>query len=569
MGLFDSLNIGMSGLNASQAAIDITGQNISNANTAGYSRKVLNQSADVVRDDARGQRGMGVSVKEIDRIRNSFLDRQTWEQVGEKGYSTEVDNAYTRIENILREPTENGLAAQMNKFWASWQDLANNPADLSSRESVKAAATTMVDTFHNVYKQIEDYGLSMNNPLIEKSKTVNDLTNQIFMLNDKVAGSEITKGQKANDTRDQRDILVRKLSELVDVQTIEDAQGRCIITSGGNQLVGPADVQKLETYGVDKTLSDGTKTSELRLRFAGNYRNFEPRSGDLKGIMDARGQVLTGYMNDLNTLASSMVKQVNDVHILGYNLNQVTGVQFFDGNKLQAGTMQLSGAVQADAKNISAGAGGKIQAVATVLPRPVIPAALTPTLNLTTTDPKFRDLVKGSMKITLLGPGPAFAPAGDLEEGAGKDYVVDNAKGTITFLNYARYAPGTSIDVQFSYNTTGFSGNGNGQNALQIAGLRLKASMSPDTSGTNTQSMNSYYAATIGKLGIEKNQNASRKETKEFLIGQMDSEQNAVSGVSLDEEMTNMIKFENSYKASARFISAVTSMMDVLMSLGR
>jgi flagellar hook-associated protein 1 len=567
MGLFDSLNTGMRGLSAAQQSIDVTGQNISNANTEGYSRKRVNQTADVVQDDVFGQRGVGVSVTEIDRIRNTFLDRQTWEQVGEKGYSAEIDTAYTRMENILREPTENGLAAQLNKFWASWQDLANNPADLSARESVKASATTMIDTFNNVYKQIEAYGLSMNNPLSQKAKTVNDLTAQIYALNEKIAGSEITQGQKANDSRDQRDLLVRKLAELIDVQTIEDQQGRCIVTSGGNLIVGPSDVQKLETYGVDKELSDGTKSSELRLRFTGSYRKFEPRSGELKGIMDARSNVLRTYQEDLNALTATIVKQVNAVHMSGYNLNQASGVHFFDPDKTQAGNMALSDAILAGAEHIAAAEGGKITEVVTLAPKPLIPNALTPTLDLKQIQSYYRDLAQDSVQISLVdGSGN---PTALLAEGAGKDYVVDYEKGTVTFLNYARYAAGDQVNVRFSYNTTGFSGNGNGANALSIAGLRLKASMSPDSNGTNTQSINSFYAATIGKLGIEKNQNGSRLETKEFLIAQMDAEQASVSGVSLDEEMTNMIKFENSYKASARFISTVSSMMDILMGLGR
>jgi flagellar hook-associated protein 1 FlgK len=562
MGLFDALNIGMRGLHAAQSSIDVTGQNISNANTEGYSRKRVNQSADSVNDDSFGERGIGVEVVEIQRIRNAFLDRQTWEQVGEKGYATEIDTAYTRLENILREPTENGLAAQLNKFWASWQDLANNPGDLSARESVKASADTMIDTFRNVYKQIEDYGLSLNNPLDQKAKTMNGLTSQIYQLNEKIAGSEVRPGENANDSRDQRDLLVRKLSELVDVQTIEDSNGRCIITSGGNLLVGPSGTQEIETYGVDKALSDGTTSSELRLRFKTSYRNFEPRSGELKGIMDARGEVLTRYQEDLNALAKTIVKQVNDVHMAGYNLNKATGVHFFDPAKLQAGTIALSDAVVASAQNIAAGAGGKITEVVTLAPAPVIPAQLTPTLNLKLSNANYRDLVQDSVKITL-------ADGSVLAEGAGKDYVVDYEKGEITFLNYARYGAGDGMDVRFSYNTTGYSGNGNGQNALLIAGLRLKATMTPDSNGNNSQSINSFYSATIGKLGIEKNQNESRKETKEFLIGQMDSEQASISGVSLDEEMTNMIKYENSYSAAARYISTISQMMDVLMGIGQ
>lgn len=562
MGLLDSLGTGMRGLNASQTAIDVTGQNISNANTEGYSRKRANFQADSVQSDLFGQKGIGVDVVEIDRIRNDFLDRQTWEALGEKGYNTELDTAYTRLENILKEPTEDGLAAKLNAFWASWQDLANNPGDISARESVKAGANVMIDTFRNVYKQIQDYGLSMNNPLDEKAKQVNDLTGQIYDLNLKIAETEAAKGLKANDTRDQRDLLVRRLSQLIDVQTIQDANGRCIITSGGNLLVGPSEALKLETYGVDKTLANGEKASELRLRFVGSGRKFEPRGGELKGIMDARGQVLTKYMDDLNALAKSVVQQVNAQHVLGYNLNKATGVNFFDPFSTTAGSISLSDAILEGAENIAAAEGGKIVDVASFLPTGGIPAAGSPVLTLAdpVTSIRYRDIAQGSLKITL-------SDGSVLEEGASADYVVDYEQGTVKFINYARYAAANAISVELKYNTTGYSGNGNGQNALNIAGLRLKKSLVPDADGTPTQSVTTFYAATIGKLGIEKNQNKSRKDTREFLISQMDAEQAATSGVSLDEEMTNMIKFENSYRASAKFISTISSMMDVLMQM--
>ncbi|MDB5051647.1 MAG: Flagellar hook-associated protein 1 [Fibrobacteres bacterium] len=561
MGLMDALGIGMRGLNAAQTSIDVTGQNISNANTEGYSRKRVSQSADVVANATFGQVGLGVNVNEIDRIRNTFLDRQTWEQNGDLGYNTQVDSAYTRLESILKEPSDDGLASKLNAFWASWQDLANNPGDLSAREAVKASATTMIDTFNSVYKQIEGYGLSMNNPLIQTAKTVNDLTSQIYTLNEKIAGVETRPGENANDTRDQRDLLVRKLSTYVDVQTLEDANGRCIITSGGNLLVGPSEAVQIETYGVERTLSDGTKASDLRLRFSGSFRPFEPRSGELKGIMDSRSKILSGYMEDLNALAGSIVKTVNDVHVNGYNLNKASGTYFFDPSKTKAGDMALSASIKADASNIAAAEGGKITDVAAFIPAGGLPATGS-LLDLKATNPSYRDLVQGSIKVTL-------ADGSVLAEGAGKDYVVDYEKGTINFVNYARYSAGNAITVKVSFNTTGYSGNGNGQNALAIAGMRLKNTMVKDNDGKYTQSINGFYSATIGKLGIEKNQNSSQKDTKEFLIAQMDSEQSSISGVSLDEEMTNMIKYENSYKASARYISTISSMMDVLLALGQ
>jgi flagellar hook-associated protein 1 FlgK len=560
MGLLDSLSIGMRGLNASQSAIDVTGQNISNANTEGYSRKRVNLQSEAVNDPVYGEKGLGVEVTEIDRIRDEFLDRQTWEAMGDKGYDTQLDTAYTRIGNILKEPSEDGLAAKMNAFWASWQDLANSPSDASAREAVKSSANVMIDSFQSVYKQIQDYGLSMNNPLQEATKQVNDLTDQIYNLNQQIAEAEATKGQKANDSRDQRDLLVRKLSSMVDVQTIEDGNGRLIITSGGNLMVGPSGALKIETYGVDKTLANGDKASELRIRFTDSRRAFDPRSGELKGIMDARSKVLSTYMDDLNSLASSIVQQVNDQHELGYTMNHATGVPFFDPAKISAGNMSLSDAIVTSSDNIAAAEGGKIVDVASFAPVGGIPPAGNPVLDLKNTNPTYRDLADKSVTVTL-------SDGTVLQEGAGADYVVDQELGTIKFLNYARYSAGDAINVQFKYNTTGYSGDGNGQNALLVAGLRLKNALVPSSDGTLTQSVTSFYSATIGRLGIEQNQNKSRLDTKSSLISQMDTEQATTSGVSLDEEMTNMIKFENSYRASAKYITTVSQMMDVLMQL--
>jgi flagellar hook-associated protein 1 FlgK len=560
MSLLDSLNIGMRGLHAAQTSIDVTGQNISNANTEGYSRKRVNQEADSIADGVLGQKGLGVDVISIGRVRNEFLDKQIWEQLGDKGMFTQLDSAMTRLENILQEPTPDGLAANLDKFFGTWQDLANNPSDLSAREAVKSSATTLADVFHNVFNQIEDFGLSMNNPLSEKAKEVNSMTSQIYQLNEKIAGVESMPGQKANDTRDQRDLLIRKLSELVDVQTVEDKQGRAIITSGGNLLVGPSESMKLETYGVDKTLSDGTQVSELRLRFSSSLRSFEPRGGELRGIMDVRSDVLSRYMEDLNSLAKTVVEQVNAMHVTGYNLNQNTGVYFFDPTKTKANSITLSDTILGDSANIAAAAGGKITDVAAFAPAGGIPAAGSPTLDLKTINPAYRNLVQGAVQLTLAGGSL-------LTEGAGKDYVIDYDKGVITFLNYTRFNPADVVNVKIAFNTTGFPGNGNGQNALLIAQLRQKATMSPDAAGNPTQSISAFYSAVVGKLGIEKNQNKSSLDTKDFLVTQMDNEQSSVSGVSLDEEMANMIKYQNSYQASAKFIGTVKQMLDILMNI--
>jgi flagellar hook-associated protein 1 len=561
MGLFDALGMGMRGLHAAQTAIDVTGQNISNANTEGYSRQKIDQSATSVNNDVFGEVGTGVEVTSILRVRDTFLDHQTWEQLGEKGMVTELDTAFTRLENILREPSPDGLAAQMNKFWSAWQDLANNPSDLAARESVKATGNILADGFHSAYGAIEAYGLSMNNPLTQKALAINDYTRQIYQLNEKIAGVESGTGPKANSTRDERDILIRKLSEMVDVQAIEDMHGRMIITTGGSLLVGSSANMEISTYGVDQVLADGSTTTELRLRFTDSRKNFEPRGGGLRGVMDARSELLAGIKEKLNTLAKGLVTQVNKVHTEGYTLSKTTGVFFFDPAHLKAGDISISDSVNADVGNIAAAQGGKIVEVASFAPLLQIPAAGAPTIDLKAISPAYQNLTQDGVKIV-------WTNGVILEEGAGKDYIVNYEKGTITFLNYAKYVANDNVDITFKYNTTGFPGNGNGQNAAAVASSRLAKTLSTDQDGLFTQTVGDFYSAIIGKMGVDKNQNSARKETSTFLVAQMDSEQASLAGVSLDEEMTNMIKFENSYKASAKYIQTISQMMEVLMSLG-
>ena len=235
-------------------------------------------------------------------------------------------------------------------------------------------------------------------------------------------------------------------------------------------------------------------------------------------------------------------------------------MHFFDPTKVKANDISLSDAVLGSSQNIAAAKGGVITDVAVFAAPGGIPAAGTPTLDLRTVNPAYQNLAQGSVQLTL-------ADGSVLSEGSGKDYVVDYERGVVTFLNYARYAAADAVNVKLQYNTTGYPGAGNGQNALEIAQLRHKTTMGADADGNPTQSISEYYSAVIGRLGIEKNQNGSRLETKEFLIAQMDAEQASLAGVSLDEEMANMIKFENSYQASARFITTINSMMDVLMNI--
>ncbi len=266
MSLFGSLNLGTRGLYASQTAIDVTGQNISNANTEGYSRKRVNLQPDWRLDSSYGELGIGVEVKSVDRVRNTFLDRQIYEQMGDRGLQDQVNTTLKRLEDLFKEPTDGSLNDKLGSFYDAWQDLANNPQELSAREAVKAATQDLTDMFHSLSLQMVDYRSKLDEQLQKEVEQINDLTSRIARLNVEISTAEGQPGYNANDSRDQRDLLVKQLAELVDVTAIESDMGQVSVSTGGILLVGPRSSSPIEAYGVQRTRDDGTQFTTLGLR---------------------------------------------------------------------------------------------------------------------------------------------------------------------------------------------------------------------------------------------------------------------------------------------------------------
>ncbi len=155
MSLFSVLNVATTGLTASQLGMDVAGQNITNADVDGYSRKRLNTSASYRSDGTYGQMGMGVDVINIQRMRSGFIDDEIRDQTQQVGYYTQIDQTYQNLQSIFTEPSDTGLQEYMDQFFDSWQNLANNPADTSARTMVKTDGEILTNTFHNLASQLE------------------------------------------------------------------------------------------------------------------------------------------------------------------------------------------------------------------------------------------------------------------------------------------------------------------------------------------------------------------------------------------------------------------------------
>ena len=545
MGLFSLLSVGTRGLQAAQLGMDISGQNISNADVEGYSRKRLNMAADYRPDGTYGQMGFGVEVINIDRLRNAFFDQQIQQQNQQVGYYTAIDEAYQNLESIFTEPTETGLNEYLNQFFDSWQNLANNPADPSARTMVKTNGEILTGVFHNLATQISDYKQSRNNEIIQRVNKVNELTKEIFNLNKEIAAVEISS-QNANDSRDKRDKLLKDLSQIIDIDTIENELGQITVTTGGSIIVSPAYQQDIETTTSTYTAADGSTVTDIGMRFFDSKRTYVPNNGELKGLLDARDVVLPEYQAKLDTLANALVATINEAHVRGYSLNGVSGIEFFDATSTGASDISLSAAVLSNVQNIAAASGGQIL------------VAPTQTITLTYGTP-------GSLGNTNINQNSVIVMAGSATLVENTDYQIDYRTGAIQML-HAGYN-GTPLTVNYRYTAGNSQGVGSNANAIAIAQLREQLTMDNDILGNPTASFSEFYASFIGRLGLDRNEATSNLDSRNHLVAQYEAQQDSVAGVSLDEEMAEIIKFQHIYQASARLITTTSEMLDILLNM--
>jgi flagellar hook-associated protein 1 FlgK len=559
MGLFSVLNVGTRALFASQLAMDVAGQNISNADVEGYSRKRLNLSPDYRYDPKYGQLGLGVEVINIERVRNTFIDQQIQRQNTEVGFFEEIDTTMATIENIFTEPSDTGLLNYLDQFFDSWQNLASNPADTAARNMVQTSAQILADVFNNLAGELVDLRQTRSEAIEQRVDKVNMLCSEIFNLNKEIAAVEISD-QNANDSRDKRDLLLKELSELVEINVVENELGQVTVTTSGSIVVSPAFYQGLEITQSLFTLSDGSAQMQVGIRFANSKNEYIPKGGQIKGLYESRDQILPQYMNQLDELARMLVEKVNELHSQGYTLAGFSGVPFFDPDTTGALDIALAAAVESDVRNIAAASAGETQiAVQNQLPAgthnfgmaPIQlyrhPAAVPPV--------NARNMVSGTVVVAT--------PSMTLTEGV--DYHIDYRVGTIQML-HAGY-DGEDLTIDFEYHAGGFGGPGDNSNALAIAQLRTELTMTPDVLGNPTITFAQYYSSVIGVLGLSRNEAASNLETRQYLVDQYESQQDAIAGVSLDEEMANIVKYQHTYQAAARIISITDEMLDVLMNM--
>lgn len=474
---FATLNLANRALTSQQIGLDIVGHNIANANTEGFTRQAAEMQASVpftivgtTRPQQPGQLGTGVDVVNIKRFRDGFVDLQYRQEQQLLGRWETSRDALAQVEQAFNEPGTDGLGGALSNFWNSWSALANNPENQANRQGLAENAQTLANQMNQLYRTIASQQSNLDRDVQLRVQDVNNLTDQVARLNDQIV-RVVGAGDQPNDLRDQRDLLIDKLSRLVNMTYTEGSNGSVTVNVGGRTVVYGNQAFALR---VDQAKTDGTPdpqgfvnvfyADQIDPQKADLTSPVQITSGQLFGDIEARDVQLAGVLGKLQDLGATLITQVNDVHSQGFGLNDQTNLPFFEGTG--ADDIAVSSAILGDLDNIAAAS-------------------------------------------SQLSPG-------------------------------------------------------DGSNALAINDLQRKLTMQNDSA-----TMEDYYAGTVASLGVLSQQAAGMAKNESLLNDQLAQTRQSIGGVSLDEEATNLIKYQRAYNAAARVVTTVDEMLDrVINNMG-
>ena len=560
---FNGINIGLRALQTQKKSLDITGHNIANANNEAYSRQRAVHSATTPYPvpggnlpGGAGQVGTGVEISQIQRIRDDFIDNQVRLESQQSGKWNKLAEGLNRIELILNEPSDSGLAAALDDFWSSLQDLAVFPEDPAARSAVQQRGLALVNCFQSIHSQLTEYKRSLNNDVTSIADEINSYSTRIADLNRQIASIEAT-GNQANDLLDTRNHLFNELNEKAAVSGYTDQNNRLNISLGGVPLVSGIRTEEL-------TISKGQLPDHLyedTVIFATTGNQAQINSGELAGIIETRDQTIDTYRDFLDKIAYGMAEKFNEVHRTGYNTQGEIGVDFFTvgEQKNAAAQIELSAEIRESISNIAAGNfSDNPQSVRITALRDLTEAGYD-------FDP---DLYEYEIRVSS-DPGAADFIYNIQEITGGQ--VVNEMTATVNQgigINTADF--GFNGEFTFELQQTGEAriflrgSPGSGANAVALAD-----SLKDERVIEGEASVMKSYEALISTLGVVGQRSGQMVKNQEALLTQLTNQQQSYSGVSLDEEMANIIKYQQAYNAAAQLISTTNQLLDSLLAIMR
>ena len=459
MSISSLLSTARDSLIAHQLAIDITGANIANVDTPGYSQQRAEfksvGSVNILANSAQ----VGVNINRIARIYDSYTDAQVIAQQQNSGYSEAMLQGLQNIEVIVDDTNGGGLDDELNNFWAAWENLSQNPGGEIERSALYSASESLVNTIAYNQQNLKDLNTEFNDSITAVVSQINDKISEITDLNSRIVSAGEDRGDN-NDLLDKRNEALKELSAMIDINYYENADGSInVYMSNGQPLLQSSMGHNLSTKLNAKGHMDIYSTD-----VTDEIQNNAITKGKLGALIELQNDTVPKYLDNLNQFASTLAKRVNELHESGYDSYKNTGADFFEVSNPDnaAGTIKISAAINDDTNRIAA-----------------------------------------STSVT-----------------------------------------------------------GDGENASMIAAIQKELLMDK-----NTATLNSFISSISGQIGHQVSTAKTYDDHQTIIMNHLTNQRDAISGVSIDEEMINLTKYQMGYTAAAKLCNTVNSLLDELMKI--
>ncbi len=573
---------------SAQVALDTVSHNIANANKEGYKRqRVELATLEPIRISTLagpGFVGIGADVDRIIRLRDAFLEQGLLTETGVRGSLSAMDEVLSRLEALFGEPGEGGLRARLEEFFNAWEELSNNPESFTLRSNLREVAQNLISAVDRIKRGLDDEIRNLNRLMEIKVEQVNNLAQQIAEINIRLSTREGGQGE-ANDLRDESERLAAKLAQLVNINTQREADGTLTVQIGSFNLVEKGQVNRIRM----ELKFDDPLHRQLEFETGTPLRLL---SGELKGLVDVRDQVVPDLKLKVNRLVSVLVNSVNRLHEEQFGLDGTSGRPFFE----QIKTGEIRGGVPLpadltldttlDELGITPGDFFVGQARVIIDPSEVRPGTAITLRELfdriTQADP--------TLRVRLIPPPPSGLPSIVIEQfnPPTADQEIDLARGTSNVLDVLGLDPdaevrtaGTaqfsdamsSFDLSFPIKDSldaiaaaapaedgGFTGPGDNRGALNIAALKSATGL------IEGEGLFEFYNSFISGLGVLAQQNRRSLSAQDLVIKQLKERIESVSGVNIDEEAIQMLRYQRSFQAASRMVTAIDEALDTIIN---
>ena len=570
MSSIGGLYIGVSGLNVSQAALNITAHNLANVDTKGFVRQQAVLTDFNYRKWGESyissmQQGLGANFATVKQVRDSFLDQAYRRETGRQAFYESQTSAIQEVESLFGELEGVAFQDSLDEFWIALQELCKEPDNIVARSSLIETAVTFIERAENISKQLNSYQVNLNTQILNQVNRINEIGNEIKTLNLKIRQYESTGIEKANDLRDQRNLLLDELGKMAEITYKENTVGIVTVNLEGVPFVTEDMVFRMDTVRINRNsemlkpvwVAHGNADVFNMDRAPSSHNDTD--IGSLKGLLMARGDKQAKY-TDIPVRDNYETDLEYEAAVRDYNNridpSVIMSVQAqFD--QLIHGIVTTINNILCPNREVTLSDGTKVK----ILDESRAPIGMDP--NKTMGEELFsrKSMDRYSDYVDL-----------EIEDGnGGYEHILARVyQEEDPSDNYSLYTLGeieVNPKILQNYSLIPLSSNdGSGEYDIETAKKLITAwqepfsTLSPNTLTRNN--FNDYYISFIAEIANRGERIYTISENQASMVVSIDNKRLEITGVSSDEELTNMIKYQHAYNAAARYVNVVSEMME-------